>query len=297
LLSCLLTWAALRVAPRLAALLVLLYFLPMSLFLRSSVSADVLTISLSWLLIALVARELEEDSADRASLIFKPLVAGLLILTKPLFIVVAVLVVLPPLLKRQWKRVVGNAAVIVVAAGMAAAVTASVLTPMRPDAPTDPQAQISRTLQQPVDVGLIIAKDLATSSPRYARELIGRLGWLDTAIPMAVTLCLIIALPGLALTSPSSGGMTPLVRSMMIMLLLTGAAGILWSNFVLWTPLEAPGVEGPQGRHFLPLIPLGLLPLTGVFPQSRRFTVILALAGSILGAVSTVLVVLYRYWV
>lgn len=297
LLSCIITWIALRIAPRMTELLIVLYFFPMSLFLRSSVSADVVTISLSWLLIAIVVRELDGSAEGAPPPPVKAFVAALLILTKPLFILVALLALLHPLMERQWKRLLGQAAVVAVAGILAALITAPALVPVRSDVPTDPGGQIARTFEQPLEVGGSVANDLLQSGPRYARELVGRLGWLDTPIPFALAALLAAALFAIALLTPSPNRMTVRIRFIMIVLTAMGVAGIVWANFVLWTPPQSRVIEGTQGRHFLPLVPLALVALTGVTARLPTVREIMSWSAAISAATTTIVVVLYRYWI
>jgi uncharacterized membrane protein len=294
LLGILLLWLAMRVAPELSRVFLLIGLLPMVIFLRSSLSADVLTIGFAWLLIALIA---QEWSRNESKPLLKNLVAMALILTKPLFAIIALLGFMHPLRERKWRDLALYIGSVVIAAVVAAQITGSALVPYRLDAPTDPDGQIRRTIEEPISVAATVLHDAVIHAPRYVAEAIGRLGWLDAPLPLAGLALFAVALLAIPLLSPAPGWLTPQLRVASLLLTAVGVLAILWSQFVLFTPPDAPGIEGTQGRHFLPLLPLPLIAILGLRrTDARAVSNVLLWIVVILSPILTVAVVLRRYW-
>lgn len=294
--GCVLVALAFFIAPRAAPLLLVIYCLPMTLFVYSSLSADVLTISLSWLVVALVIRDLESDQSHEFIGLPMAFASGLLVLTKPIFVLIAVLPVISLSLRARWRLAGFHALVVCVAGVLAGLITTSSLGSMRIDVQTDPGAQIGRTVSAPASVAGLVFDDLIHGLPRYAVEAVGRLGWLDTPIPRLVTLFLIVAVLLIAMATTAPPKIDWRLRLTMVALVVATATGIVWSNFVLWTPPGATSIEGVQGRHFLPLLPMALLPLSGALARFHRFAMPSAVLTCAVGSVVTMAVLVLRYW-
>ncbi|MBW3672034.1 MAG: DUF2142 domain-containing protein, partial [Acidobacteria bacterium] len=293
LLGCFLIWLAIRKARELTELLVLLGLLPMFLFLRSSVSADLLTISASWLFVSIV---IDEFASDRENTWQKAACAALLIFTKPLFLLVTLLGLVRPLTRQQWRSALLVGASIVVSGLIAAQITASALMPIRSDVATDPQGQMTRTIRESPEVVSLIVRHAITSAPRYAVEAIGRLGWLDTPVPGPATVLIAALLLIASVTARSAEWLTLRLRMILLLVGLAGFFAVLWSNFVLWTPVPAVDIEGAQGRHFLPLAPLFLIPVMGLAETGTRWRTILVWLGMFFSCAITIWVIVDRYW-
>lgn len=97
-------------------------------------------------------------------------------------------------------------------------------------------------------------------------------------------------------------GIQPSARLRAVALLACAATtlGVLVCVYTWWTPVGAPRVDGIQGRYFLPILPLLLLPLADPAVRVRvEPRVLTAITGAV--SVSTFLVAaaagIQRYWV
>jgi uncharacterized membrane protein len=294
LLGVLLLWLAMRVAPELSRLFLLIGLLPMVLFLRSSLSADVLTLGFSWLLIALLAREWSEEESKPLT---KNLTAMALILTKPLFAIITLLGFIHPIRQRSWRELGLYFGSLTIAVVIAAQITGSALVPYRFDAPTNPTGQMRRTIDEPIVVAGTVLRDAVMHAPRYAAEAIGRLGWLDAPLPFAGLALFAAALFGTVFLTPAPRWLTPRLRIASLLTAVLGVLAILWSQFVLFTPPDTSAIEGTQGRHFLPLLPLPLIAIMGLRSgDADAIRDLLTWTVVILSPILTVAVVLRRYW-
>ena len=142
---------------------------------------------------------------------------------------------------------------------------------------TDPAAQIRVLIAHPLAAVTLVWNSIVTNE-WLVREGIGMLGWLDLLLPDGLYefwMCVIVAAVAAALLSPRpSGPERPaavyLPRALQvaagglgwrdILLLVASAAGCVWviylSQYLTWTTVGADHVDGPQGRYFLPLLPM-----------------------------------------
>lgn len=287
---------AIAVAPDLRVILLPLGALPMAMVLRSSLSADVLTFSLSWLLVAVVVSEIRSGHQPP---LLRALLGALVVMTKPSFVAISIAGLVPPAIRRQWKDGVMYLVVLGGASLLAAVLTSSVLVPVRSDVGTDPRGQIERTYTEPLHVTRLVLSDLRANAPRYGVEAIGRLGWLDTPLPRGFVPAFALMFVVAVVTAPQLAWIPAGPRAAFLVLALLGILVVIWSNFVLWTPPTAVGIEGVQGRHFLPVAPLFLIAVGGMLPVRAALgwqpRIAWGLAGA--GTLITIGVTLHRYWI
>jgi hypothetical protein len=131
-------------------------------------------------------------------------------------------------------------------------------------------------------------------------DQLSMLGWLDTPVnPLAMHLYLVFL--AIVALGDRSGSFQPGWRllGMGVLAPLLCAAVILTSCYVVGCPVRAPLIIGPQGRYFVPFLPLLLLPLYNrVLRVECEPRWLLALAGAACAAVLLVSVVTFvrRYY-
>jgi uncharacterized membrane protein len=297
-----LTAFAIRVMPARPWTCVMLSLLPMTLFLRSSVSSDAPTLALSLLAVALCchlsARQAESVGPREAWPL--SVVAGLLALGKPPYAAVALLALAIPghVFRSRRARVATLVILILVVAACQVLWLAVLKGEMQTWAPTaDPAAQLALAAEAPFATANVLVWDLIASMPVLLRQMIGVLGWLDAPLSRRVA-----GLLGLAVLAVAFTEAPPPSRRMRWAAAGLGAGGILLlqaMNYVYWTAPGAAHVEGLQGRHLAPFVLLLLLSLPRSLSAERwmspvRRHVIIGFA--VAGAAATVLTVVRRYY-
>ncbi|OGR31562.1 MAG: hypothetical protein A2139_13830 [Desulfobacca sp. RBG_16_60_12] len=104
---------------------------------------------------------------------------------------------------------------------------------------------------------------------------IGVLGWLDTRLPQPVYKFYPLLLGLTAVTGISSQErerrFTWGAAGFAAGLFLASSGLLLLALYLTWTPVQAPYLDGVQGRYFLPLAPLALLWLPPIFSLKEKW--------------------------
>ena len=131
--------------------------------------------------------------------------------------------------------------------------------PARTGVGVAPLTQLASSIENPTHVLRVILEDVVAHSPRYAAEFIGRLGWPDTPVPILFLFFFLAVLVLLDLADHE-----PLViienttRLILASLVSLTVVAIIFSQYVIWTPVGADLIEGTQGRHFYPIAPFAV---------------------------------------
>ncbi len=306
--------AALALARRGRTLLFGVLVVPMSLSLAASFNQDALMIAAC----ALAAALLTGDDPWRRRL--AAVVIALVVLAKPPYAAIAAMLLVPLperfwVSRLFWRRV--GIAVLAVLPGVAWIVFATihVATPVprlayeagplwsgprpAPFLGTDTGAQVRILLEHP---GLILTLP-AQGLFAFKRVLvlatgaIGVFGWLDRLLPAIVYTTWIAALVGLAILC----GRSVRLRWIDLALLVTAALLTAWlvalSQYLSWTHVGEARIDGPQGRYFLPLIPMLVLAVVprpaAVLAPGLRWGLVI---GTAVAALDLVVVPLATAW-
>jgi uncharacterized membrane protein len=253
-----LIWLAIRRLPAYRWLTAALALTPMAMALRASASADALALAATCLFVALVA-DAAWGAAPLRPRTFAALIAAAALLgaTKAAYVPLAALVLLIPHARwpagRRWVWLAACALLIAVVTAWALA-TARAVPALRADAAVDPPRQVAHALADPLSFAGIVVRDYALHAPRYATQLVGKLGWLDVPLPWAFLAGYWLLLLALVVID---GSREVEVHRWQRWLVGGAAAACLVlvsaSQYALWTPLGASFVEGVQGRHLLPV--------------------------------------------
>lgn len=305
--TALLGWAISR-SPRGRWFLAGLALSPMAAALRASLSADALAFAIAAAFLATVAAlaETEGPLAGRLDLLPLLLTGVALGLSKPVYApLLATLLLIPgdrlPGRRRSWLALPLGLAL----AGLAASLTIAVRIGgrMRFDVPVDSPAQLAFALHRPLATLGTLANDLLVHAPRYAAQALGhKLGWLDTPLPRVAVVTLGLGLALLAALEIGGRPREPGSRARLVVSLVAATGGALAIELAQWietTPLAAPGVEGVQGRYFLPLLPLAILiarpePNGGARRSQLRAAFVVGIA--LLSGVAAILALERRYY-
>lgn len=298
------TTVAIRCLPIRRWTCVLLSLLPMTLFVRSSMSSDGPTLALTLLFLAICLKPADPaagsiDPKGRRRLFG---LAALLGLGKPPYGAITLLsLATPARFLGGMKPYISTMLLLLLTIGATHAAWALALRgKTAASAPgAAPQAQLQYLIEQPGDAATFLLKDFFRSIPRLTHQALGVLGWLDAPIPIPVAEFLGLLLVLVALSEPGPPPMLVPFRWLSALLGIAGALTLHAMNFVWWTPPGSQFVAGIQGRHLLPFIPLLFLAIDSpswiARPLARLRPVFIA-AFLIVSAATTLLTVVHRYY-
>jgi uncharacterized membrane protein len=290
-------FVAYKIAPFFRSVIAIVAMLPMALFLRSSCSPDAIIFSLAALVFAAglrLAFSPDGDDTRRNTFVFL-IAAFFLVLAKAVYFPLPFVVFIAAPTRRRWSLL--GATTIVTAAGATMSLLAahSVYTPLRPDVAIDTLGQVDYVKSHPITVAKIVLSDYVIHAPRYAAHLIGRLGWLDTPIPPLFLLLFGTLLFVAACTDGDALMELTLSQRFYVLALITVVLGLVAiSQYLLWTPVGAPYVDGIQGRYFLPIAPLFLLLFYRQAASRMKETAVLA--SSVVMAAVCIAVLIRRFY-
>jgi len=120
-------------------------------------------------------------------------------------------------------------------------------------------SQMSSIASHPAAFLIVLARTWNEYSPRYLAEMIGKFGWLDTYLPGP----LIVVAYALLLYSSLVWGPRFTARRRTLIWAFASAAVLLVvvALQLTWNAAGNRIVDGVQGRYFLPILPLLLLPM------------------------------------
>jgi uncharacterized membrane protein len=239
-------WLAGSMAPYLFVILTL----PMTLFQMVSVSQDGLMVACAALAVAIFVRRRDND--DHSGWHFVAMTAAIALVAMARFpnAVLAILVLLYPgrsLVAR------GIALAVIVASVMTWAYIVSDLVPLTVAPGADPGRQISIILADPLRALWIIGRSLNAG---LIDTFVGRLGWLDTRLPVAFIAFAVVSLIVAAIASSGLDHRSPgrLTALLVILAAVGGLAIICAAQLVIWTPPGGISIYGVQGRYLTPLV-------------------------------------------
>ena len=289
---------AIRIAPACAPLFAIVALLPMTLYLFASWSADAAAIALAMLFLALVVRAATtRERIGRGETAALVVAALLLTLCKPPYALIVLLVGFIPRARFRSRRAASAVLALIGAAAVAGTVTSSLwfnaaYFNMRPPLPIDPAAQLECIRHDPARFAGVVLSDIRRHSHFYIEQAVGRFAHNEIKLhPLAVRLGW-IALAVVALTTPT--GLRRGFRVAAVAIAVMVSAGIVVSQYLIWSVVCGDAVEGVQGRYFLPVLPLIMIGLGGVF--RRKVPAIAVLVAAIVINGSAIATLLARYW-
>jgi uncharacterized membrane protein len=268
--------AAMLECGELAALIFAIAALPMTLYMFGSFSADAVTISLALYTTAVAWRARSDDTMNRRRWAKLCIAAAALALCKMLYAPLALLAFAP--------RAGGNAShrmrrgvllIVSIALGLAlsAAMVSRQYHPLRPEA--NPRVQLQSIAAHPVHVAILVAKDFVAQYAGYRDQFVGRLGWVDVPLSGFLTAAAFYLFFVVAMTRDVAIALAARLFALLLTFLLFFAVSI--SQYVSWTPPGVEYVDGIQGRYFLPLALVLLLPVVSIVRNKRVSVSTLAL--------------------
>lgn len=253
-------FCAIKILPMTKWLMLLVALTPISLFLAASVSADALTYGLSFLFIAAVLNLAygTEELTFRSRLLLL-LLSTLVALSKFVYIALIPLVLLVPRTKfRSIQSCILFMTLCIGSALIASLIWSNLMldlyVPASPEQAPNPKAQINFILSQPLDYLSILFFSVVDRSDFIARQLIGKLGWLDTPLPTWIYVLSYIVLAATTVVDQTQGIRLNFYSKLLIVVVIVlGTVLIFTGLYIKWTSVEGNMIMGVQGRYFIPL--------------------------------------------
>lgn len=297
----LLVCLAVKITPLYKWLLFLLALSPMSLFQAASLSADAITNGLSFLLVALCLRAAldKKQPVAKTDIIAISVLSLLLSLSKAGYFPILFVFFLIPLKKFASKIQYFLTFISVLLLSFTGTAAWSFLSrdiyiPLRTDAPN----RLVYILEQPANFLATLFNTFALYGFDYIEQFIGKLGWIDTKLPVWHVVSYAIILVAVALASHQKDvAVSRRQKAISATILLANSFLIFTLFYITWTPAGADAIQGIQGRYFIPLAPLFFLL---IYNQTFHFTIkkpqIAAVCYSLFSSTLTAAVLLKRYY-
>ncbi len=168
------------------------------------------------------------------------------------YLAFALLAIAAPV-RLSW-RVVGTLFIFVCVIAWSHRSTSHFPLPLRPDGIVSPALQCLSLLTHPWRVPLLLFRTLKANDAIISNSFIGLLGWLDTALPVTYHRMAWagLLLAAIAVWRPHPAP-APWPRIALEALAVIGATGgVFLVQYMAWTVVGSPVIDGVQGRYFLP---------------------------------------------
>lgn len=267
----LITWLfivhlSIKITPIFKWVLFLIVLTPISLFQASSLSADALTNALAILFISFVlqlALNKDKKFIDKKHTIFIFVISSLLSLSKLAYFPLTFLFLIIPIKKLGNKHSYIMAFCLLLLLNIICILgwyfkVKFIELPYPPN--VSPSAQLSLILKHPFDLISTIINTLSVFGKDYIYQFVGRLGWLDTPLPISLINSYLITIVVVALLNHQKEFLLSWKQKCIILTIFVSNLSLVMILLYLhWTPVGKTIIEGVQGRYFIPLSPLFFL--------------------------------------
>lgn len=287
--------AAMLECGELAALIAVIAALPMTLYMFGSFSADAVTISLALYTTAVAWRARSSDATNGRRWVTLCIAAAALALCKMLYAPLALLVFAPGGRSANGIRRASSLFVsLALGLVLSAAMVSRQYHPLRPEA--NPKVQLQSIAAHPMHVAGLVATDFVAQFAGYRDQFVGRLGWVDVPLSGFLTAATFYLLFVVAMTRDVF--ITPVARVFALLLTVALIFAVSISQYVSWTPPGVSYVDGIQGRYFLPMALILLLPVVSLVRNKRvgLATVVLYLLTAVAINIDAFVMLMKRYY-
>lgn len=262
-----LAFAAIKKTPVHKWVLCLLCLTPTNVFQIASASVDAFTFGICFLAVAYflfyaVGENAKVENTDVVKLFALSLAA---VLSKNAYIFLPLLFLLISYRKIGTikKYLITFASLLIVCIGSVAAwtrIVKPIFLPYRIDIPINTDEQMRLIVAHPFLFTRLAVIDYINKYDYYFVSFFGQLTWLDLSVPTYLTVFVFVILLAVSSLdknpniSISKSNKTLFVSIIVGTMLLVSAL-----LYITWTPLDAPDIEGIQGRYFIPVAPLFFL--------------------------------------
>ena len=258
------TYIAIKTIPVSKWLLVVLSLSPMVLFQAASLSADSPTNALSFLFIALVLRNSVENELHIRKLIVMLMLAVLISLSKPICVFLVFLFLLIPVRRADInKYAVCFILILLSSAGLIMLwmylikdvyVAFHNWRPLPAGQVVSSSEQVRFILSHPLQYMQVMLNTTRIHGTEILESFVGKLGWMDTALPRWLLFLHGGVLLFYALTDSSKDVIFSYWQKTVISVVFFGTIVLIYTSiYMSWTPVGSPAVQGLQGRYFIPI--------------------------------------------
>lgn len=269
-----------------------LLLLPMSVFLIASTSQDGILLGLGALLAAVVARSFDREPGRGLWLPYAATACiTILALARLPYLALLPLLWMPALWSHGGGRrftvrlpmVLCTLFVLAAFAGWLV-MTEPVRVKVYPlnDKVVSATDQLLFLVRNPTFVWHLTLNTLLANLTSYTAGFIGILGWLSISLPRWGYRFAMVSLMATFAAAPPPANRTTADVTLVGLALVLSTGGVFLAQYLTWTAVGAPVIDGVQGRYFLPIAPL-LLILTLPFPaRFAKWRRMLGFAGLLL---------------
>ncbi len=311
------TWLIKRVPKQYLGIVLLFFCLPMTIHQITSYSYDAVLLLASASLFVFFVRLLEAKKVLTSDLMLLAISLSLIVLTKDsgyeLLLVLPVIIIMQQKVWRSAQLLSLSLLVIIIpgliltapkirqlsavlSAPAAQEMSAIDLTASR--AFVNPAQQMAIITHYPIETARLFLNASITNQDTYIKGLIGIFGWLDYEISTAV-ISIILVIVGIVILQSSQSKttktMTPLSQVLLLCMLVGTYVLIQFGLYLYWMPVGVTGIEGVQGRYFLPLFPFALLLISQAISKRNTRTLLLV-AMVVAGVLSISGTIINRYY-
>lgn len=259
-------------------LLFLFALMPMLLYQSASLSADGVTNSIAIFTISYFVAMFgnKVKYIKKNNIILMIVLVCVLSLTKEIYILFSLLYFFIPRSKFKSKKQYVTTALIIILLPFILNLIWLLLTTttLATNANVSVSGQIKFILHNPILYLKIILKTFMENGSFYFRSFIGILGWLDTNFPIPVYITYYVFLILSSVVNNKNVMFNFKRRIYMIVLFLIMIIIIFTSLYVSYTQVGNPDIQGVQGRYFIPIALLLLLPLESLKVKIKNFNLI-----------------------
>ena len=228
--------------------------LPMSLSLMASASEDALLISSSALAMALYIQIFRAPADDRPKLLLTlGVVLGMIFMARPPLAGAFVLPLTIANAKWRW-RIAASAICVILVLGWSVIVSRTSMVNFGAGVGADPSRQMVFILSHPLAALSVLYHSISQQFRGLLGEFIGKLGWLDTVLPLwyyKAAACMLLVAALATMCGPKGWKLGGLGYALITLGLSVSIFGIFMIEYMSWTAPAAPVIQGVQGRYFL----------------------------------------------
>ncbi|MGD0770390.1 MAG: DUF2142 domain-containing protein [Tepidisphaeraceae bacterium] len=277
----LLGYVSLRSASAIARPLFLLLLMPMSMYLASTLSADVSTTAFAVLFTATVLKYSvlpEPDSIGPGRLLILLMLSLAVCLCKFAYApLLALLLLIPP---RNFGRPARYAAQILILAAASAwawfftiSVGPGLDAKIRLTDDVSARAQLDWLTHHPLRFAPVLLQTFHLKGWVFLQGYVGLIGWLDRYLPAAFVIGYLILLVLACLPNEDKPRLPRPRRAAVIVLPAVVCSFLIIAllDYLYWTPVRAALIDGFTGRYLIPLSPAVLLVIASAMRHASRF--------------------------
>lgn len=285
----------------------LLCLTPTNVFQVASASVDAFTYGICFLAIAyFLFYALEEVRLNNADILKLFILSLLAVLSKNAYIFLPALFLIIPRRKFSSTRnyLLAFAALLAVCVGSLALwsyLIKPIYLPYRIDTQMFPEEQAKFIISKPFNFIKMAAFDYISNSKYYFKTFFGQLTWFDLYVPISLSIFVAFVTTGTALLDKNKKLIVP-DSFKVIFAFIAAATAFLISAllYITWTPLQSGGIEGIQGRYFIPVAPLIFLLFYNKkvkWESFEKYAHIIVYAAVIISLTVTLNTIINRYYI